>query len=176
MPQDVLAQVLRRLADLERRVALSIRVGRVAEVQDRPYRVIVDLGAIGGEPVLTPPLHVLVPRSGSSMIDFSPLDRGEGVLVLAPGGSSSVMFAVPSLARGSIELVAPPGGARYMSGTLVTSGDVRAGASVVLGSVLDAGVSLRTHIHPGTFLKAPVGKPPAYPGFNVRGTTGAPAA
>lgn len=156
MPQDVLAQLLRRIADLERRMALSIRVGRVDEVQDRPYRVRVNLGS-EDHPVVIGPLHVLVPRSGPSMIDFSPLDVGEGVLVLAPGGSDSVMFALPSLPRGRIELIAPPSGARYiLGGDLIVSGDVQSNATVHLGSVSSAGyVSLNKHGHPS----APVGLP-----------------
>lgn len=161
MPQDVLAQLLRRIADLERRVASVVRIGRVAEVQDRPYRAIINIGS-EDRPVLTPPLHVLVPRAGSSLVDFSPLDVGEGVLVLAPGGSDSVMFALPSLARGRIELIAPPSDARYISGDLVVGGDVKAGANVSLGRVLDGGVSLERHVHgagqgPGRYKAPPTG-------------------
>ena len=147
MTQTVLAQILRRLDSLERQQAALIRIGAVAEVQSRPYRVRVNIGTEEA-PVVTGPLHVIVPRAGSSMIDFSPLEVGEGVLVLAPGGSDQVMFALPSLARGRIELVAPPADARYFSGGLVVGGDVQACANVVLGNVLPGGVSLAGHTHP----------------------------
>ena len=158
--EHVLAQVLRRLADLERRMAASIRVGRIAEVRNRPYRVVVNVGT-EGEPVLTGPLHVLVPRSGPSMVDFSPLEEGEGVLVLAPGGGDA-MFVLPSLLRGRGELVAPPAGARYIFGDLVATGQVHAGANVALGRVVPlTGVKLTTHKHP----TAAVGPPsPPVPG------------
>lgn len=170
MPQDVLAQLLRRIADLERRVASVVRIGRVAAVQDRPYRAIINIGS-EDHPVLTPPLHVLVPRSGSSLIDFSPLDVDEGVLVLAPGGSDSVMFALPSLARGRIELVAPPSDARYISGDLVVGGDVKAGARVSLGRVLHGGVSLRRHVHGTGSYAVQISLPPALPTTLFSGTT-----
>lgn len=165
MPQDVLAQLLRRIADLERRMALSIRVGRVDEVQDRPYRVRVNLGS-EDHPVVTGPLHVLVPRSGFSLVDFSPLDVGEGVLVLAPGGSDSVMFVLPSLPRGRIELIAPPSDARYiLGGDLIVSGDVRSNAAVHMGSVLPADyVSLNKHGHP-TAPVGPLSRPTKAPTF-----------
>ncbi len=66
---DVLAQLLRRLAALERRVSPAVRVRRVAAVQDRPYRVAVEQA--GG--VTTGMLPVFVERSGPSMVDFSPV-------------------------------------------------------------------------------------------------------
>ena len=146
MPEDVLAQLLRRVAALERRVAATFRVGRVAAVQDRPYRVSVELA--GG--VTTGPLHVFVPRSGPSMIDFSPLEVGEGVGVFAPGGDDSVMFVLPSLATGRIDLVAGDADTRFMSGKLlvgdgveVTGGDLEVadGDAAVSGNLTAAGVS-----------------------------------
>ena len=160
--QDVLAQLLRRMADLERRVALQIRIGSVAEVHPEPYRVVVNLGNEEA-PVLTAPLEVLVPRSGPSMVDFSPLDPGEGVLVLAPGGSDSVMFVLPSLVRGRGKLVAGPADTRYLYGSIVATGKVKANAQIALGHDLPlAGVSLGTHVH--------LPPPPAGTGQPIEGT------
>ena len=103
-------QLLRRVSDLERRLARTIRIGKVAAVQLRPYRAQVDLG----DGVTTDWLHVVVERAGPSMIDYSPLDVGEGVLVLAPAGGD-VMFVLPALARGRIELTPPEAnGHRYV--------------------------------------------------------------
>ena len=160
--QDVLAQILRRLADLERRVPQLIRIGSVAEVLPEPYRVVVNLGTEEA-PVLTGPLEVLVPRSGPSMVDFSPLDPGEGVLVLAPGGSARVMYVLPSLVRGRGKLIAGPADTRYLYGSIVATGKVKANAQIALGhDVPLAGVSLGTHIH--------MPLPPAGTGRPVEGT------
>ena len=157
--QDVLAQILRRLADLERRVPQLIRIGSVAEVLPEPYRVIVNLGTEEA-PVLTGPLEVLVPRSGPSMVDFSPLDPGEGVLVLAPGGSARVMYVLPSLVRGRGKLIAGPADTRYIYGSIVATGKVKADAQIALGhDVPGAGVSLATHLHPSAVPPAPTGPP-----------------
>lgn len=139
----MLKELEARVAALERRLARAIRIGRVAAVQGRPYRVQVDLG----DGVVSPWLHVLVSRSGASMVDFSPLDVGEGVLVLAPGGGD-VQFALPSLARGRIELVGDDASRRFLSGDLVAGGEVLAKANVVFGRVAGGGVRLSTHIHP----------------------------
>lgn len=173
--QDVLSQVLRRLADLERRMALSIRVGRVAEVQVRPYRVRVNLGS-ADRPVVTGPLHVLIPRSGRSMVDFSPLDVDEGVLVLAPGGSDSIMFVLPSLVRGRGELIAPPSDARYVIGDLVLTGDVQAGKQFSLGVVEQGGVSLKGHKHGSGNIAGTGGyqAPAGNAGGPIRGDSGPP--
>ena len=119
MPDSLEQQLLRRVAALERRMASVIRVGRVAAVQNSPYRVSATLA--GG--VTTPLLHVLVPRSGPSMVDYSPLEVGEGVLVLAPGGEDT-MFVLPSLATGRIDLVAGDPDTRFMSGRLLIGSGV----------------------------------------------------
>ena len=107
--EDILVEVLRRLSALERRMSRLIQIGRVHAVQDRPYRVQVDLsaamaGMVGrdGTPLLTGWLHVLIPRAGS-MIWWSPLSVGEGVLVVSPGGDD-VSVVLPALARGQLEL------------------------------------------------------------------------
>ena len=154
--QNVLAQVLRRLDDVERRLRRTIRIGKVAAVQQQPYRVAVDFGdgAVSGW------LHVVVSRAGSSMLDFSPLDIGEGVLVLAPGGGD-VMFALPSIARGRIELIAQDPDTRYILGDVRVAGDVGvieaagAGGNVTAaqdvtaaGQVTAGPVALTTHVHP----------------------------
>ena len=160
--QDVLAQILRRLDDVEKRLTRQIRIGAVAEVHNEPYRVVVNLGTEEA-PVLTAPLEVLVPRSGPSMVDFSPLDPGEGVLVLAPGGSASVMYVLPSLVRGRGKLVAGPATTRYIYGDVVATGKVKANAQIAHGhDVPLAGVSLGTHIH--------MPLPPAGTGRPVEGT------
>ena len=91
------ADVMRRLAALERRVNAVYRTGKVAGVQLLPYRVRVDLGPDeAGAPVVTDLLPVLVPRAGE-VGDWTPLTVGERVAVLAPGGEDTAAFVLPGL-------------------------------------------------------------------------------
>lgn len=140
MQDEVLRALVRRVSDLERRLAHMIRVGRVSEVQSRPYRVRVRLGE-----VVTPWLHVLVERAGDTMLDFSPLDVDEGVLVLSPAGGDA-MYVLPSLARGRIDLIAEEAGARYVAGRIVVGG---AGSTteVTADDVRSGLISLTGHKH-----------------------------
>ena len=156
--------VLRRLSALERRIAATIRIGCVAEVQSSPYRVRVNVSS-ADDPVVTDWLPVLVPRSGTS-VHHSPLSVGEAILILSPGGES-VAFALGSLPsartapaagdddsavsylHGDLSVV----GDVLIDGTLTVTGSIRTEGSVTAGGDVRAGasgasVSLLTHLHP----------------------------
>ena len=137
-------QLLRRVADLERRTTMTVQLGRVTAVQRRPYRVQVDLGT-EAQPVTTGWLHVVVQRAGASMLDFSPLDVGEGVLVLAPGGGST-MFVLPAIARGRIELLAEDSNTRQIVGQVIVGG-VGSTTTITADDVRSGLISLTGHKH-----------------------------
>ena len=135
-----------RVSALENAVNDVVRVGKIAAVQQRPYRVQVDVG-VAGSPVTTGWLPVLLPRAGETLA-FSPLSVGEGCLLLAPGGSDAVAYVLPALATGRIEPVVRGGaesrgtylmGDLHVSGRVIVHGDVRAGGP--------EGVSVLGHTH-----------------------------
>ncbi len=151
---NTIAQLEGRVSALETRVNDVVRVGKIAAVQQRPYRAQVDVG-VAGYPVTTGWLPVLLPRAGETLA-FSPLSVGEGCLLLAPGGSDAVAYVLPALATGRIEPVVAGGaesrgtylmGDLHVAGRLIVHGDVLAGGDI-------GGVSLLTHTHP------PGGGPP----------------
>lgn len=179
---DALNDVLRRLSALERRVDAVVRVGRVAAVSARPYRVRVNVGS-EADPVTTGWVPVVIPRAGDSLM-HSPLSVGEGVLLVSPGGAGAA-FALGSLPTAR---VAPPAdedddGKTYFHGDLQVNGDVvvdgalavdgdvsvggdvsadgdvSAGGGVSAGGDVVAGtggrVRLLTHVH-----NPPIGGPP----------------
>ena len=122
--EDLTLQLLRRIGALERRIAGAVRVGCVAEVQASPYRVIVNLGS-ADRPTMTGPLPVLVQRAGDA-VAHSPLSVGEAVIVLAPGGSDTVMFVLAGLPSAAVPV--PQGetdaGKLYVTGDLAVTGDL----------------------------------------------------
>lgn len=141
--------VMRRLSALEAAVAGVVRLGRIDDVQQRPYRVTVNLGP-ADNPVLTGWIPAVVPRAGSALI-WSPLTAGEGCLVLSPGGGD-VMIALPALFTGRIE---PYASGDAADDTLYISGDVRIGGDALAAGVADAGGTLahlrsefENHVHP----------------------------
>ena len=156
MPAELLNQVLRRLSAVERRVSSIVRLGRVAGVRHRPYRVQVDIGPQDA-PVLTDWLSVVVPRAGAGMQIVSPLSVGEGVLVVAPGGDD-VAYVLPAIARGDVQIEPGRDDTLYVSGDVVGGGKVLAGATVAAGRAT-GGVSLSDHVHPAP--GGVTGAPPA---------------
>ena len=179
---DLTAQILRRLSALERRVAAVVRVGCVAAVRSEPdYRVRVNVNT-EAEPVTTGWVPVVIPRAGpgpGGSLTHSPLSVGEGVLLVSPGGSNEVSFAVGSLPsmrsapapeddeegktyfRGDLDVV----GDVAIDGDLTVTGDVSAEGDVSAGGDIDAKgdviagtgtrVRLLTHVH-----NPPIGGPP----------------
>ena len=151
---EAIADLEGRVSGLETRVNDVVRVGRIVAVQERPYRVQVDVGT-SEQPVVSGWLPVLLPRAGETL-SFSPLSVGEGCLLLAPGGSDAVAYVLPALATGRIEPVVAGGaesrgtylmGDLHVAGRLIVHGDALAGGDTV-------GVSLLGHVHP------PGGGPP----------------
>lgn len=140
--------VMRRLSVLEAKVEGVVRLGRIAAVQQRPYRVTVNLGTPGA-PALTGWIPAVVPRAGSALI-WSPLTPGEGCLVLSPGGGD-VRIALPALFTGRVE----PYAGDAADDTLYLSGDVQIGGDALAAGVADAGGTLahlrsefENHVHP----------------------------
>lgn len=132
--EELLVEVLRRLSAVERRAAAMVRIGRVSAVQASPYRVEVNL-ATDARPVLTGWVPVVIPRAGESLA-HSPLSVGEAVLLVSPGGSDAVSFALGSVPTSS---VAPPAD-QADPGTTYYAGDVEiVGDLVVDGSISATG-------------------------------------
>ena len=168
---DLTTEILRRLSVLERRVAAVVRVGRVAQVQVSPYRVRVNISA-EAQPVLTGWVPVVIPRAGSSLV-HSPLSVGEAVLLVSPGGSDTVSFAVGSLPamrfspdaadddnettyhRGDLAVTGDVvvDGSLTVTGDISAEGDISADGDVVAGT--GTRVHLLTHVH-----NPPIGGPP----------------
>ena len=173
---DLTAQILRRLAAVERRVAAVVRVGCVAAVRFEPdYRVRVNVNT-EAEPRKTGWVPVVIPRAGPEpgSLTHSPLSVGEGVLLVSPGGVNDVSFALGSLPtqRRAPETSDDDEGTTYHRGDLCVEGDVYIdGYLTVTGDVaVDGDVSvegdvvagpdgsrvrLLTHVH-----NPPLGGPP----------------
>ena len=183
---DLTAQILRRLSALERRVAAVVRVGCVAAVQADPYRVRVNVNTEAA-PVKTGWVPVVIPRAGPEpgSLAHSPLSVGEVVLLVSPGGSNDVSFAlgsVPSMRRAPAPEDAEEGKTYYkgdldvvgdvaidgdltVTGDISAEGDISADGNVSAGDNVDAGgdviagtgarVRLLTHVH-----NPPIGGPP----------------
>ena len=157
--QDLNVELLRRVAALERRLEAIVRVGYVVAVEAEPYRVQVNVGS-AARPILTGLVPVLVQRAGASVM-HSPLSVGEAVLLVSPGGSEGVSFAVPALPTSRVAPAADQAapGTTYLTGNLELTGDVvitgtlHAAGDVVAGT--GAVVRLKTHAH-----NPPLGGPP----------------
>lgn len=105
MDAESYSNILQRLSALERRVNTVLRAGKVASIQASPYRVRLDVGPDdAGDPMLTDPLPVLVPRAGDVRA-WSPLTVGERALMLSPGGWDYTAFVLPALV--SVDYPAP---------------------------------------------------------------------
>ena len=165
-----------------------MRVGCVAAVRSEPdYRVRVNVNT-EAEPVVTGWVPVVIPRAGpgpGGSLTHSPLSVGEGVLLVSPGGSNDVSFAVGSLPsmrsrpapeddeegktyhRGDLDVVGDVAidGDLTVTGNISAEGDVSAEGNLSAGGNVDAGgdvvagtgtrVRLLTHVH-----NPPLGGPP----------------
>ncbi len=94
MSDDLIMDLALRVAKLERQVNDTLITGVVSEVQHRPYRVRVDYGT-ADVPQTTALLPVIVPRAASA-IAWWPLEVGEAVLVISPGGNTRQGRVLPA--------------------------------------------------------------------------------
>ena len=94
MSDDVVMDLMARVADLERRLDDTIITGIVSEVQHKPYRVRVNYGT-PDTPQTTALLPVMVARAAAAKV-WWPLEVGEAVLVLSPGGDTQQGRVIPA--------------------------------------------------------------------------------
>lgn len=91
MSQPLIAEAIRRIAELERRQANLLRLGTIAEVNLTTARVRVSIGKLK-----TAYIPWLAQRAGTDRTWHAP-EVGEQVLVLAPCGDLTQAVALPSL-------------------------------------------------------------------------------
>lgn len=80
----LLTEMRRQIAELSRRQANIIRVGRVTEVDPASGTVRVDVGADDGDALLTPPIPW--PERAGDRRSWNPPTVGEVMTVISPGG------------------------------------------------------------------------------------------
>ncbi|MCA1776047.1 MAG: phage baseplate assembly protein V [Loktanella sp.] len=94
MVAKAIAELASRVADLERRVAGTMRHGRVAEVDPKRGRVRLDLGeGTGGETLLSP--WVPYGQTAGALKAHVPPSVGQQLSLLAPAGDWQQAVAVP---------------------------------------------------------------------------------
>lgn len=91
MSLPLIAEAIRRIAELERRQANLLRLGTIAEVDLASARVRVSIGALK-----TALIPWLAQRAGTDRAWHAP-EVGEQVLVLAPCGDLTQAVALPAL-------------------------------------------------------------------------------
>ena len=94
MTDELIMDLLERVAELERRLNDTLITGVVSEVQYRPYRVRVDYGT-EEVPQTTALLPVIVPRAARAIL-WCPLDVGEAVMVISPNGNTAQGRVLPA--------------------------------------------------------------------------------
>ena len=94
MSDDLVMDVMARIAELERRLNDTVITGIVSAVQRKPYRVRVDYGTPDA-PQTTALLPVMVTRAATAKV-WWPLEVGEAVLVLSPGGDTQQGRVIPA--------------------------------------------------------------------------------
>ena len=94
MSDDLVMDAMARIAELERRLNDTVITGIVSAVQHRPYRVRVDYGTPDA-PQTTALLPVMVTRAAVAKV-WWPLEVGEAVLVLSPGGDTQQGRVMPA--------------------------------------------------------------------------------
>lgn len=133
-------------ADLDRRLANTVQLGRVTAIDTATMRVRVLIGDLPSQPI---PVAQLA--SGTIRFHWMP-SVGEQVVVFAPGGDLARAFVQGSVPQ-SDGAVAPDaatptidlgGGTLSIVGNLTIDGDV-----TVTGDVTASGVSLVHHTHGG---------------------------
>ena len=155
---DVLQQLARRIADLERRITSVARYGTVTAVDAAKARAKV---TFGGE-TESAWLPVQVGRAGGARI-WSPVVVGEQVFVTCPGGDTaqgviggslpSAAFPPPSSDGAAYRIDLPGGVVIEVAGAAITitaPGDMAlTGNLIVTGDVVADGISLKHHVHDG---------------------------
>lgn len=133
-------------ADLDRRLANAVQLGRITSIDTATMRVRVQIGDLA-----THPIPVAQLASGAIRFHWMP-SPGEQVVVFAPGGDMARAFVQGSVPQ-TDGPVAPDaqtptidlgGGTLSIVGNLTVDGDV-----IVSGDVVAQGVSLVTHVHGG---------------------------
>ena len=94
MSDDLVMDLMARVAELERRLNDTVITGIVSEVQHKPYRARVNYGTPDA-PQTTALLPVMVPRAAGAKL-WWPLEAGEAVLVLSPGGDTQQGRVIPA--------------------------------------------------------------------------------
>ena len=112
----LIAQILKRLNELERRQSNMLRIGTVAEVDATAATVRVSIGAL-----LTAPLPWLTQRAGANARSFAAPSVGEQVLVLSPSGELAQGVALPALFQDAFPA---PAGAENLTRTIYPDGTV----------------------------------------------------
>ena len=94
MSDDLVMDLMARIAELERRLNDTVITGIVSEVQHKPYRARVDYGTPDA-PQTTALLPVMVTRAAAAKV-WWPLEVGEAVLVLSPAGDTQQGRVIPA--------------------------------------------------------------------------------
>lgn len=132
------------LADLDRRLANAVQLGRVVSIDTATMRVRVQIGDLA-----TQAIPVAQLASGAIRFHWMP-SPGEQVVVYAPDGDMARAFVQGSVPQ-SGGAVAPDaatptidlgGGTLSIVGNLTVDGDI-----TVTGDVVASGISLVTHRH-----------------------------
>ena len=94
MSDDLVMDAMARIAELERRLNDTVITGIVSAVQHQPYRARVNYGTPDA-PQTTALLPIVVPRAAAAKV-WWPVDVGEAVLVLSPGGDTQQGWVIPA--------------------------------------------------------------------------------
>jgi len=133
-------------ADLDRRIANTVQLGRVVSIDTATMHIRVQIGDLPSQPI---PVAQLM--SGAIRMHWMP-SPGEQVVVFAPGGDMARAFVQGSVPQ-SNGAVAPDAGTPTIDlggGTLSIVGDLAIDGSVsVTGDVVASGISLVNHKHGG---------------------------
>lgn len=133
-------------ADLDRRLANTVQLGRVVSIDTATMRVRIQIGDLA-----THAIPVAQLASGAIRFHWMP-SPGEQVVVFAPGGDMARAFVQGSVPQSGGN-VAPDAGTPTIDlggGTLSIVGNVTIDGNVtVTGDVVAAGISLVGHVHGG---------------------------
>lgn len=141
-----------QIAELERRIANMVQIGRITEIDSGKMRARVAIGDL-----TTAMIPVAQPKSGAIKVHWMP-SVGEQVVVFAPSGemgAAVVQGAIPQTGSAVADDEMHPtinlGDAKMViTGNLKITGDIEIiGKVTVTDDVVAAGVSLVTHTHGG---------------------------
>lgn len=158
---NILTSILRRLSDLERRLANGQRYGTITAVDPAGGRAKV---TFGGE-TESAWLPIAVARAAGAKV-WAPPIVGEQVMVFSPGGDTAqgvICGSLPSDANpspssdGAAYTIHLPGGVTLnVAGAAIeiaAPGQVKITGDVIVsgGDVVADGISLKHHVHGGIF-------------------------